>query len=413
MAFRTLSGLLLSLLFSANLWADNIQINPAHPDQYTVVEGDTLWDIAGKFLHHPWQWPQLWEHNAQIKNPHLIYPGDTIYFSIVNGRPQLSLSRNEQPSDSFVHGPCVLQEEDFKHGRKSFAVDENGKLLPCIREINLKQAIQLIPSQEIAAFLTSPKVVGKDDLANAPYVIGLAGEHLVAGAGDRIYVRSIPTSDNTSYTVYRAGDAYARSSTAISGGSYGSTMGGSTYVDTTMGGGAYDRATAIGRGAYVSPTTGEVLGYEAKYVADVSLQQAGDPATLAVTKSDGEIRIGDRIMAKEEEEIALSYFPRPPEKKIAGNIISVMGGVTQIGRYNVVVIDKGTKDGLLPGHELEIYQKGKLIKDPYSTVKNDMVNLPDEQAGVLMVFRPFERVSYALVMKASLPIHVLDKVQTP
>ncbi|MDD5274702.1 MAG: LysM domain-containing protein [Methylovulum sp.] len=371
MAFRTLSGLLFSLLFSACLWAEDIQINPAHPDQYTVVEGDTLWDISAKFLHHAWQWPELWRDNTQIKNPNLIYPGDTIYFSMVNGKPQLSLSRTEQFDSPLVHGPCVLQEEDYKHGRKNFAVDENGKLLPCIREINLKQAIKLIPSNEISAFLTSPKVVGKNDLNDSPYVIGLAGEHIVAGAGDRIYVRSINTPNTISYTVYRPG------------------------------------------GAYVSPTTKEILGYEAKYIADVSLQQAGDPATLAITKSNGEIRIGDRTMRKDEEDIILNYFPRPPEKKITGNIISVLDGVSQIGRHNVVVIDKGTKDGLLPGHELEILQQGKLVRDQYSAIKNDTVKLPDEHAGVLMVFRPFERVSYALVMKAIQPIHVLDKVQTP
>ncbi len=371
MAFRTLSGLLFSLLFSACLWAENIQINPGHPNQYTVVEGDTLWDISGKFLNHPSQWPLLWRYNTQIKNPHLIYPGDTVYFSIVNGQPQLSLSRNGQLDGPLVTGPCVLQEEDFKHGRKNFAVDENGKLLPCIRETNLKQAIELIPTNKISAFLTSPKVVDKKELDNAPYVINLAGEHLVAGAGDRVYVRSVNGPTNMPYTVYRAG------------------------------------------GAYVSPTSKEVLGYEAKYVADVNLQQTGDPATLMITRSDGEIRIGDRVMRKEEEDIILNYFPRPPEKMIVGNIISVIGGVSQIGKFNVVVIDKGAKDGLLPGHELEILQQGKIVRDPYSAIKNDSVKLPDEHAGVLMVFRPFERVSYALVMKAVQPIHVLDKVQTP
>ncbi len=114
-----------------------------------------------------------------------------------------------------------------------------------------------------------------------------------------------------------------------------------------------------------------------------------------------------------EQDIALNYFPRPPEESIKGSIISVLGGVSQIGRYNVVVIDKGTADGILAGHELDIYQRGKLIRDAYSPVKNDVVNLPDEIAGTLMVFRPFERVSYALVMKATQALHVLDKVKTP
>lgn len=370
MAFRTLIGCIISLSISLSAWADDIQINPSHPEQYTVVKGDTLWDISGKFLTHPWQWPDLWSYNSQIRNPHLIYPGDTVYFSMVNGRPQLSLSR---PGDSGTQqqAPCVLHEQDVKGGRTDFAVSENGKLAPCIRETDQEQAIKLIPSDAIAKYLTSPRVVGEKELNEAPYVLDFAGEHLMAGTGDRLYVRSIPQPETLSYTVYRKGDTY------------------------------------------ISPESGEILGYEAKYIADATLQQEGDPATLSITKAAGEIRMGDRLMSNPEEELTLTYFPRPPEESIKGSIISVLDGVSQIGRYNVVVIDRGTADGLLPGHELDVYQRGRVTRDPYSAIQNDAVQLPDEMAGTLMVFRPFEHISYALVMKATRNIHVLDKVQTP
>ncbi|PPD44895.1 MAG: peptidoglycan-binding protein [Methylobacter sp.] len=372
MAFRILSGILLSAFISINACADELQINPAHPDQYTVVHGDTLWDISGKFLQHPTQWPELWRFNSQIHNPHLIYPGDTIYFSMVNGRPQLSLSRNELPSGELnIQSPCVLHEEDLKNGRTKFPVSPDGKLMPCIRESNLNQAIKLIPTDRISQFLTTPRVVGPNELNAAPYVVDLAGEHLVAGEGDKIYVRAIYSSSNQNYTVYRQGQTYK------------------------------------------NPETGETLGYEAQYIADTTLQQVGDPASLAVTKSKSEIRLGDRVMPNLEEDITLNYFPRPPAKKLIGNIISVPGGVSQIGLYNTVVIDKGSRDGLQVGHELTIYRKGRMISDRFSPIKNAMVKLPDEKAGILMVFRPFERVSYALVMKANLAIHVLDKVKTP
>jgi hypothetical protein len=371
MALRTLFVLMNISLISINTWAEEIQINPTHPDQYTVVKGDTLWDISGKFLNQPWQWPELWNNNAQIKNPQLIYPGDTIYFSIVNGRPQLDLSRNAQQAQYGVDSTCVLGEDDVKNGRTKFTVSETGKLLPCIRETVIKQAINLIPAESIAQFLTSPKVVTENELNNAPYIIDFAGEHLIAGAGDKVYVRSITQPENRSYTIYRAGDTY------------------------------------------VSPDTGEILGYDAKYIADTIVQKPGDPATLSITKSNSEIRKGDRAMPKNEDEVTLNYFPRPPEKSINGSVISVLGGVSQIGLYNIVVIDKGTKDGILAGHELAIYRTGKSINDPYSTIKNDVVKLPDEIAGTLMVFRPFERVSYALVMKATQAIHILDKVKTP
>ncbi len=372
MAFRTFTGLIVSLFISLSISADEISLNPSHPNQYTVVKGDTLWELSGKFLTHPWQWPQLWSSNAQIKNPHLIYPGDTLYFSIVNGKPQLSLNRSEQArTEAIPNSPCVLNEKDYKNGRQNFAVSEDGKVLPCIRETNLKQAIRLIPTENIASFLTSPKVVDENELDTAPYVVDLAGEHLIAGTGDRVYVRSINESNNLSYTIYRPGSAY------------------------------------------ISPDSGDILGYEAQYIADASLQKPGDPATLAITKSAREIRTGDRIMPNADQDIALNYFPRPPDLSIKGSIISVLGGVSQIGRYNVVVIDKGTADGLLAGHELDIYKRGKPVKDAYSPIRNDLVTLPDEIAGTLMVFRPFERVSYALVMKATQALHVLDKVKTP
>jgi hypothetical protein len=370
MAFRTFFGFIVSALLCINTWAEEIQINPAHPEQYTVAKGDTLWEISGKFLNHPWQWPELWSNNSQIKNPNLIYPGDTIYFAIVNGRPQLSLSRSEQYAQTTADSPCILSEENVEYGRTEFKISPTGKLLPCIRETSIKQAIELIPSDSIAQFLTSPKVVTENELSQAPYVLDIAGEHLIAGAGEHLYVRSIPQPYSQLYTVYRSGNVFT------------------------------------------SPETGEILGYEAKYIADATLQQIDDPATLSITKSNSEIRRGDRVMPKAENEVILNYFPRPPEKSITGSIISVLGGVSQIGLYNVVVIDKGTKDGLLAGHELVIYRLGNTVKDPFNLIKNDIVKLPDEVAGKLMVFRPFERVSYALVMEANQALHILDKVKT-
>ncbi len=378
MVFRALLGLVVSFFVSASLWANEtgeISINPSHPNQYTVVEGDTLWDISGKFLNHPTQWPQLWSYNSQIKNPHLIYPGQTVYFSVVDGQPRLSFSKGNEPyQDSGVmpsSDTCVVSEEDIHNGRTSFAMAQGGKLSPCIRETSQKAAIQLIPTETIAKYLTSPRVVSVNELNAAPYVVDFAGEHLIAATGDKLYVRSIIEPKTTNYTLYRAGTTFKR------------------------------------------PETGEVLGYEAKYIADTSLLQEGDPATVVIDKSVNEIMLGDRLMPKPEEQFTLNYFPRPPEESIKGSIIYVLDGVNQIGKYNVVVIDKGSNDGLLPGHELEIFRRGRIARDSYSVVRNDQVKLPDEIAGSLMVFRPFERVSYALVMKSSQAIHVFDKVQTP
>ncbi len=382
MVVRTFAGLFVYFFFATCLsakQADDLSINPSHPSQYTVVEGDTLWDISAKFLNHPTQWPELWSYNPQIKNPHLIYPGDTVYFSIVDGKPRLSFSPggesynqpNQEAGYTSSSGNCVISEEDIHSGRTSFAMAENGRLSPCIRETSMKQAIKLIPIENIAKFLTSPRVVDATELNAAPYVVDFAGEHLVAATGDKLYVRSIIQPQHVSYTLYRPGVTFT------------------------------------------NPQTGEILGYEAKYIADTSLAQEGDPATVVIDKSNSEILIGDRLMPKLEEQFTLNFFPRPPEESIKGSIIYVLDGVNQIGKYNVVVIDKGSRDGLLPGHELDIYKRGRIARDSYSVIKGDQVKLPDELAGTLMVFRPFERVSYALVMKSTQAIHVYDTVLTP
>jgi hypothetical protein len=382
MVIRALLGLIVAVL-TVNSWAftgNEVSVNPSHPNQYTVVRGDTLWDISAKFLNYPTQWPALWSWNPQIKNPHLIYPGQTLYFSVVDGKPRLSFSRDNRISpapdyNSFANtrdGGCSITEEDIHNGITSYArAPDGGKLEPCIRETSMKEAIRLIPSENIAKFLISPKVVSANELNAAPYVVDFAGEHLLAATGDKLYIRSIIQPKTMTYTIYRPGDVFK------------------------------------------SPETGEILGYEAKHIADTTLEQEGDPATVVIDKSNREILIGDRLMEKPEGQFLLNYFPRPPEQSIKGSIISVLDGVSQIGKFNVVVIDKGERDGLLPGHELEIYKRGRIARDNYSAIRADEVKLPDELSGTLMVFRPFERVSYALVMKANQAIHVLDKVETP
>jgi hypothetical protein len=343
MAFRKIAGLVISLLLSFNVYADELELNPEHPEQYTVVENDTLWDISAKFLKSPWAWPKLWHGNPQIKNPDLIYPGDTLHFSMEGGKPSLRLTQSDEI-----------------------------KLHPGIRKEAATEEIKTIPTDAISQFLTSAKVLDTDELDSNPYVIDFKSEHVVAGAGDRVYVRSILQPQTLSYIVYRKGQPY------------------------------------------ISPDTGEILGYEALYIARATLEREGDPATLFINKSEQEIRQGDRVMADTEKMAPLNYFPKPPEKEIQGNIISVLNGVSQIGVHNVVVIDKGLADGIQVGDLLDIYNKGRIVGDRFkSKDKMVLVKLPNEIAGSLMVFRAFNRVSYALVMEAQQAIHVLDKIKSP
>ena len=344
MASKAIIGLILSLSFSLSCLADVVKFNPSHPAQYAVVKGDTLWDISAKFLKNPWEWPEVWHHNAQIQNPHLIYPGDVISLCFIEGKTML----------------CVDN------------LENNERMLyPRMRAEGTDKAIAMISFEDIRPFLNSPKVVNKDELENAPYIVDFSGEHLVAGAGSEIFVRSILKPEYLAYTTYRPG---------------------MTYID---------------------PETNEILGYEAKYIADNVILSLGDPATLRITNTKREVRRGDRLMPTSEENVIMNFFPTPPTELIQGSIISVLSGVTQIGQYDIIVLSKGKIDGLKIGHVLSIMQYGKLISDPFHRNKNELVKLPDQEAGIALVFRTFERVSYALVMHATKNIRVLDKVQTP
>lgn len=354
MASKAIIGLILSFVFSLSCLAEGVALNSSHPTQYTVVKGDTLWGISAKFLKSPWEWPKVWRHNGHIKNPHLIYPGDVISLCYIDGNPMLCVDNADSNGDSID------------------SVTSNQRMLyPHMRAEDTKVAIAMIPIEDIMPYLNSPKVVNDKDLEEAPYIVDFAGEHLVAGAGSEIFVRSILKPDHLAYTTYRPGK---------------------TYID---------------------PETNEILGYEANYIADNVILNLGDPATLLITNTKREVRRGDRLMPTSEQNAELNFFPVPPVELIQGSIISVLNGVLNIGQYDIIVLSKGEIDGLKAGHILSIMQKGKLISDPFHKNKNELVKLPDQEAGIALVFRTFERVSYALVMHASRNIRVLDRVQTP
>jgi len=327
-------------LAATSVFADQVALRQGHPDRYVVVKGDTLWDISARFLDKPWLWPEIWYVNPQIENPHLIYPGDVISLVYVDGKPQLRLERGKR----------------------------TVRLSPRVRAEALDQAIPTIPLDAIRQFLSQPLVVGKDELKKAAYVVSSAGEHLIAGAGDRVYVRGLDTQGYSRFNAFRPGD---------------------TYVD---------------------PDSGEVLGYEAIFLGEGTLERDGDPATLDLKRTTRELVVGDRVLPAGQDEVTPHFQPHAPSPELEGTIISVLDGVTQIGQYQIVVINRGSREGVDAGTVLAVHQAGETIKD---VVAGGKVTLPDERAGLLMVFRPFEKVSYALVMKATAPLHVGDRVRHP
>lgn len=336
-ALLAVMGLWLSAVISI---AAEAPFNEDIPDRYTVVKGDTLWDISERFLRDPWLWPEIWYVNPQIRNPHLIYPGDVISLIYIDGRPRLTLERNR-----------------------------DVKLTPQIKEIPHAEAIPALPLDAVNNFLSRTRVVEPGVLELAPHVVAGYEKRLLSGESDDFYVRGELDEGVEYYGVYRKGDPY------------------------------------------VDPESGEVLGIRAQDIGSSQLKAVeGEISTHAATRSAQEIRAGDRLLPHEERKLDPTFYPKAPESDVNGVIIAVEGGVTQVGHLDVVAINRGERDGLEVGNVLAIYKVGERVRD---RVEGDIITLPAERAGLLMVFRTYEKMSFGLVMNADRPLAVDDQVRNP
>ncbi|MBV1875317.1 MAG: LysM domain-containing protein, partial [Cycloclasticus sp.] len=246
----------------------------------------------------------------------------------------------------------------------------NGKLSPSIRLSSLNDAIPAIPIDAIAAFLNSPRVMTQEEYDSAPYVVAFDDEHILGSPSYKAYVRSFQDDIEDGYIIVRQGEEY------------------------------------------LDGETGESLGFESVYIAESAVKLKGDPATVMLSKSTREVRKGDRLLPAIEGPIIQNYFPHAPENDIKGRIVGVVDGVSQVAQYDVVVIDRGIQDGVEVGHVLQIDRAGETVRDVVVGGGAE-VTLPDEKAGVLMVFRVFDRVSYGLVMESTRVMHRHDVVRTP
>jgi hypothetical protein len=416
---------------SAWAWADNPAIKPDHPDQYIVQKGDTLWGITGRFLEQPWRWPEVWQANPQIANPHLIYPGDVVRLSYQDGRPILTVERGT--------GPAA--------GARGAAGGRDVKLSPQIRVEERVEAIPTIPIDVIRPFLSRPLVVQAEEMEELPYVVSSLDQHLVAGPGHKIYIRGLPEGHGSRYSLYRRGTAYRQ------------TPGPEQVAESRYS----DRSKMVMTLSDQTKDGDDVLGYQALYVGDIVVLESGDPATALITHAEREVQTGDRLFTITEQDVASDFVPRPPAKEVSGQILAVVDGVSEIGQYQVVVLNVGSDDGIEVGNVLGVYQSGEIVNDKIakiirekeldrqrlvlahedksavdrllSNIFNDIrdtkrafdkhmdyfgrpqppdepVRLPEEYRGVVMVFRTFDRMSYALVMDITGPLHLYDAVRS-
>lgn len=366
------SACVLPFLLSASAaCAEDLQLQDNPPDRYTVQKGDTLWGISGKFLKQPWRWPEIWRMNRdQIKNPHLIYPGDVVALDKVNGEWRLSLVRGGQGAqpDSGPRGDV--------------------RLSPSIRVESLDaEAIPSIPPGDLAPFLSLPLVTEADGIPGAARIIAARDNRVVRGVGDFVYAINVDEKSGTQWYIYRPGKTLH----------------------------SFD--------------SNETLGYEMRFLGTARVDRFGEVSRMEIITSREEVLLNDMLLPAPREEL-VNYVPHSPDKVVDGRIIALGSNSSEVGRGSIVTIDKGTRDGIEVGHVLAIYHPTPVIADPRPYEGPDIIarfmeqtrvippptrylDVPPERSGLLFVFRTFDKVSYALVLNASEPVVVGDLLRKP
>jgi hypothetical protein len=346
------------------------------PEEYTVKRGDTLWAISGLFLKSPWRWPELWGMNMQeVRNPHLIYPGQQLVLEKTDGRAVLRLRTAEL-------GPNVPV--------------ETVRVSPRVRIERLADtALPTVQTHLIEPFLAEPVIIDEAALLGAPRIVAATENRVLLTRGDRAYARGLATAPLNQRVAGRSDDYRVfRSARPLK-----------------------------------DPVTQAILGYEAQYLGKASLvrsegsefvrtssggqEQTLVPATIDIVSAKEEMRIGDRLLPEPPRQF-LSYAPHAPAGPLDGTIVSVYGNAVSIaGQNQVVVINKGTADGIEMGHVLAILKEGERRVDTSQPGERSKIKLPNERNGLLMVFRPFETLSYALILEISDTVSVGDRVANP
>jgi hypothetical protein len=350
---------------------------PNAPDEYTVKRGDTLWAISGLFLKSPWRWPELWGMNLDdIRNPHRIYPGQQLYLDKSNGRATL---RTRRSGDG--------------------AAGDTVRVSPRTRYESLADAaLPTLSPQAIEPFLAEALIVDEAAFALAPRIVATQEGRVLLSRGDRAYARG-------AYTSKEGGKAL------------------STAQGEPLDYRVFRNATPL-----KDPSTGEVLGYEAQFVGKAELVRgestvsaAGKdgkvvteivPATIDILVAKEEMRIGDRLVPEPPRQL-LSYVPHAPSLPIEGQIVSIYGSaVRYAGGNQVVVLNRGERDGVARGNVMALLQSGEQLTDRTDSARTQ-IRLPNERNGLLMVFRTFEKLSYALVLQVGDGAKVGDRFANP
>jgi hypothetical protein len=344
------------LLALAPARAEDIQLADNAPDHYVVQKGDTLWAISKRFLKDPWRWPDIWNMNKdQIKNPHLIYPGNMVVLEHTAGGPRLRLAA-----------------ADATQG-KSGGARPTVKLSPQARSTPIdREAIPSIPPREIEPYLTRPLVIEANAMEGAPKIVAGSERRVALTVGNTAYASGMDEKLGDSWSVYRPGRALK------------------------------------------SPGKDEVLGHEALFLGDVRVSKFGEASTLQIISAKEEIQVGDRLVPMQKDTV-INYVPHAPSAPLEGHIIGLTGAVAEAGAGTVVTVDQGQNALLEIGHVLAVYRPGPKIdtKKNWFDYKAKPLSVPDERVALAFVFRVFDKVAYALLLDVQRPVFMGDLVRNP
>ncbi len=333
-------SLFLTLAFSSSQLS--AQSNPVladdYPDRYTVIEGDTLWGISGRFLRDPWRWPEVWQGNPQVENPDLIYPGDVLVMTFIDGRPVLKSLRRE-----------------------------TVKLSPKARATRF-DAIPLIDPAAIAAYINAPLVTDSKEITESAYVVDGFDNRLLLGKYDKFYARGV-SDEAPKYRLFRRGRQF------------------------------------------IDPVSRESLGWEAIHVGDANMLRRGDPSKLVLTRGYEEVIASDRMRPIYEDEVIPFLAPSAPDNvNIRGVILDTPNKSAELGALSVVAINLGERENVQVGDVFRIKSQRYQKKDP---VTGGRYFIPEESVGLALVFRTFEKVSYALITDSNRQVRPGDVLVSP
>jgi hypothetical protein len=337
------------------------------PSQYVVKRGDTLWGISAMYLKDPWYWPEIWYVNPNVANPHLIYPGDVLYFSYVDGKPRVSLERSG-----------------------------TVRLSPEVRTSPLDGAIRAIPYDLLMDFVGRPRLLDKDAIKDAPYVVGMRDRHIVGSDYNEVYGRGLENpAPGTRYNIINVGRELRDPDD-------GDLLG---YM-----------GNFAGVGAVVQNTGAVIPGKDSIF----KMKRDEDLTHIKVLEVGREIMQGDKLFVAEVDVGNDFVISLPKNEAVLGQIVAVVDGIAVAGRYQVVALNRGKQHGLEPGNALGVFYRGDEVHDRYDrldwmrwTANYEKVRLPDERSATVLVFQVYERMSYALVVESSHTLHVGDFVAHP